>query len=167
MAVKADQLETKLDNVFEKNAPKLPANAKKMIADWAPWVALIVGVLSLLSAYWLWQAANAVSAYVNLANQVSAAYGGVTTTAANMTLWVWLALLVLVAEGLLYVLAFPGLRARKKAGWNYLYWGALVNVAYALVSLFTLNGAGGFVGALLSSAIGLWLLFQVRSEYKA
>jgi hypothetical protein len=40
-------------------------------------------------------------------------------------------------------------------------------VAYALVSLFTLNGAGGFVGALLSSAIGLWLLFQVRSEYKA
>ena len=64
-------------------------------------------------------------------------------------------------------LAKTGLKARKKAGWNYLYWGALVNVAYALVSLFTLNGASGFVGALLSSAIGLWLLFQVRSEYKA
>lgn len=166
MAVKADQLETKLDTIFEKNAPKLPSNARKTIADWAPWVALVVGVLSLLSAYWLWQAANAVNAYVNLANQISAAYGGVATTN-NMNLWVWLALLVLLAEGLLYLLAFPGLKARKKSGWNYLYWGALVNVAYAVVSLFTINGAGGFIGGLIGSAIGLWILFQIRREYKA
>jgi len=164
MAAKADQLEMKLDTIFEKNAPKLPANAKKMIADWAPWVALVVGALSLLSAYWLWQAANAINAYVSLANQITAAYGGTSATS-NMTLWVWLALLVLVVEGLLYLLAFPGLKARKKSGWNYLYWGALLNIAYAIVSLFTVNGVGGFIGALIGSAIGFWLLFQIRSQY--
>jgi hypothetical protein len=166
MAVKADQLETKLDTIFEKNAPKLPVHARKTIAEWAPWISLLAGVLSLLSAYWLWQAANAVSAYVDLANQLSAAYGSTVMTS-NMTFWVWLGLAFLVVEGLLYVLAFPGLKARKKAGWNYLYWGVLINVAYAVISLFTLNGVAGFVGSLIATAIGLWLLFQVRSEYKA
>ena len=164
MAAKAEQLETKLDTIFEKNAPKLSAKARAMIADWAPWAALIVGLWSLLSAYWLWQAATAVSAYVMLANQLSAAYGS-SMMANNMTLWVWLALAVLVIEGLLYLLAFPGLKARKKAGWNYLYWGALVNVAYAVVSLFTINGLGGFFGSLIASAIGFWILFQIRSQY--
>ena len=83
-----------------------------------------------------------------------------------MTLWIWLALAVLVVEAVLYLLAFPGLRDRKKFGWNYLYWGALVNVAYAVVSLFDgYNGVGNFVGALIGSAVGLWLLFQVRSSY--
>lgn len=165
MAAKTDQLESKLDTIFEKNAPKLPASARKTIANWAPWVALVVGVLSVLSAYWLWQAANAVNTYLDLANQINAAYGGAAVATTDMTLWVWLALIVLVVEGLLYLLAFPGLKARKKSGWNYLYWGALVNLGYAIVSLFTVNGAGGFLGALIGSAIGLWLLFQIRSEY--
>ena len=166
MAVKADQLETRLDTIFEKNAPKLPVHVRKTIAEWAPWIALLAGVLSLLSAYWLYQAANAVSAYIDLANQLSAAYGGTVMTS-NMTFWVWLGLAFLVVEGLLYVLAFPGLKARKKAGWNYLYWGVLVNVAYAVISLFTIDGFTGFVGSLIVAAIGLWLLFQVRSQYKA
>lgn len=165
MANYANQLETKLDNIFEKQAPKLPVNARKMIADWAPWVALIVGVVSLLGAYWLWQAANAASTWLNYANQLSAAYGGTAVATSNMTVWVWVALLVLVAEGLLYLLAFPGLKARKKAGWNYLYWGALLNIAYAVVNIFTFNGVGGFIGSLIGSAIGLWILFQIRSQY--
>ncbi len=164
-ASKANQLEMKLDEIFEKNAPKLPQGARKVIVEWAPWVALVVGLFSLLSAYWLWVAAHATSAFVDYANQLSAAYGGTTVSTANMTLWIWLALAVIVAEGILYLLAFPGLKAHKKAGWNYLYWGALLNVAYAVVNLFTFNGVGGLIGSLIGSAIGFWILFQVRSMY--
>ena len=161
-----NQLEAKLDTIFEKNAPKLPAGAKKVIVQYAPWVSLIVGLLSLWAAWALWGLAHTATAFIDYANQLSAAYGGSITTTVDMTLWVWLALAVLVVEAVLYLLAFPGLRDRKKAGWNYLYWGALLNVAYAVVSLFvSYSGVGSFIGALIGSAIGLWLLFQVRSSY--
>jgi uncharacterized membrane protein HdeD (DUF308 family) len=81
-------------------------------------------------------------------------------------LWLWAGVVLIGVEGLLYLLAFPGLRDHKKQGWNYLFYGALLNLAYAVVSLFTnYNSVGNFLGALIGSAIGFYLLFQVRSAY--
>jgi len=165
-----NQLETKLDDIFEKNAPKIPANIRKMLADWAPWLALIGGIFTLWSAYALWSWANVASGLLDYANTLCQTYAGPgcnSIATSRMGLTVWLALAVLVVEGILYLLAFPGLRARKKAGWNYLYWGVLVNLAYGLVSLFTGYGVGTLIGSLIGSAIALWLLFQMRSEYHA
>ena len=164
-----NQLEQQLDNLFEKNLPKLPDNARKMLAEWAPWVALVVGALTLLGAWGLWSWASVTSSYINSLNAgcnlyLSGACDSLST-AGRMTAWVWLGLAVLIVEGLLYLLAFPGLRDRKKAGWNYLYWGALVNVAYAVVVLLTGYGVQNFVFSLVGSAIGFWLLFQIRSMY--
>lgn len=166
MAAKSDQLEITLDNIFEKNAPKLPANARKAIVEWAPWVALVVGILTLWGAWALWSWAHVANDLVNYANQLSVAYGGTPVMDTRMTLWVWIGMVTLVIEGALYILAFfGGLREHKKSGWNYLYWGALVNVAYAVISLFTGYGFGGFLGSMIGSVIGFWLLFQVRSLY--
>jgi hypothetical protein len=162
------QLETKLNDIFGKSAPQLPANGKKMLVEWAPWVALIVGVLSLWAAYALWGWAHIATGLANYVNSLCTMYGGPncnTTSVDSMTFWVWLGLAVLIVEGILYLLAFPGLRDHKKSGWNFLYWGALINLVYALISLFTNYGLGNFVGSLIGSAIGLWLLFQIRSSY--
>ena len=163
----SNQLESKLNDIFGKAAPQLPANGKKMLVEWAPWVALVVGILSLWSAYALWGWAHVASSVIDLTNSVCAAYGGpaCSTSTDSMTLWIWLSLAVLAVEGVLYLLAFPGLRARKKAGWNYLYWGALVNLVFVVLNLVSGYGFTNFVGSLLGSAIGLWLLFQVRSLY--
>jgi hypothetical protein len=167
----SNQLESTLNEWFGEKAPKLPEKARKMIVEWAPWASLVVGVLTLWLFVALWQWAHFASSLMNYTASLCAAYanyGCTLPSASRMTLWVWVGLLVLAVQGLLYILAFPGLRAHKKAGWNFLYWGALVNVVYAVVSIFMgYNGLSGFVGALIGSAIGLWLLFQVRGSYGA
>jgi len=169
---KSSELESKLNELFVDKAPKLPENGKKALVQWSPWIALIVGILTLLAAVSLWHWAHLANSAINYANQICATYQGVYgptdcgISASRLTFWVWLALIVTAVEGVLYLLAFPGLRDRKKQGWNYLYYGALVNVVYAVVSLFTsYNAVGNFIGALIGSAIGFYLLFQIRSHY--
>lgn len=163
----SNQLESKLNDVFGKSAPQLPTNGKKMLVEWAPWVALVVGVLSLWAAYALWGWAHVASGILDLANSVCNTYGGAAciTPTDSMTLWIWLSLAVLIVEGALYLLAFPGLRAHKKAGWNYLYWGALINLVFVVLNLVSGYGFQNFFGSLLGSVVGLWLLFQVRDMY--
>jgi hypothetical protein len=152
-------------------APKLPAGGTKHLVEWAPWVSLIVGVLTLWAAWALWHWAHVANGLLNYANDLCNAYGSYSTNACSnissdrLTFWVWLGIIFLVVEGLLYLLAFPGLRDRKRQGWQYLYYGALVNVVYAVVSLFTNYGVGNFIGGLIGSAVGFWLLFQIRDMY--
>lgn len=163
----SDQLETKLNQVFEKNAPKLPESGKKALVEWAPWVALAAGILTWVAAYGLWTWAHVASGLLSYINSVCTVYGdsNCSSPTDNMTLWVWLGVIFLAVEGALYLLAFPGLRDRKKTGWNYLYWGALVGLIYTVISLFTGYGIMNVVVSLLGSAVGLWLLFQVRGMY--
>ncbi len=168
MADTTNGLEDKLNELFVKNAPKLPDGGKKALVAWAPILSLIVGILTLLSAWSLWHWARATEGLVNYANTVCSAYAGYSCGApmSRYSVWLWLGVLFLAAEGLLYVFAYSGLKDHKKPGWNYLYYGALLNVAYGVVSLFTsYDAAGHFVGALIGSAIGFYLLFQIRSVY--
>lgn len=166
-----DQLENKLNDVFVKNAPyQLPENAKKVIVDILPWLNLIFGVLTLLSAYWLYQAATVVDRWVGWANEVSRAYGGSVSVDANrLSLMVWLGIIVLAVEGVLWIAAFPGVRDKRKAGWNLLFIALLVNIVYGFLSLFinvgSYSGISGFLGYVISTAIGLYLLFQIRSAF--
>jgi len=83
-----------------------------------------------------------------------------------MGLAVWLALGVLLVEAILYLLAFPATRDRKKSGWDLMFYAALVNIVYAVVVLFSnYGGIGSLLGSLIGSAIGLYLLFQIRASY--
>jgi hypothetical protein len=165
----ADQLPLEKNlNDMSKNLPALPAGGKKALVEWAPWLALIGGLASLWTAWALWQWAHTANELLNFANNLSTAYGGTTVDASRMTFGIWLGVAVLALEGIIYLLAFPGLRDRKKAGWNMLYWGVLLNLAYGLVVMFTDYGTvGSFIGSLIGSAIGMYFLFQIRSAYTA
>lgn len=168
MADKINELESKLNELFVHNAPKLPDGGKKVLVKWAPVLSLLVGILILLSAWSLWHWARAADGVVNYANAVCNAYAayGCSMPTSHYSVWLWLSVLFLAAEGLLYVLAYSGLKAHKKQGWNYLYYGALLNVLYAVVSLFAGNDvASRFVGALIGSAVGFYFLFQIRGAY--
>jgi hypothetical protein len=159
-------LETNLNDLFGKSAPALPNKAKNVLTEWAPWLALIGGLLSLWAAWALWNWAHTVNQFVDYANSLSALYGGSTVSASRLSAAVWLGIIVLAVEGVLYLLAFPGLRDHKKSGWNLLYWGALVNIAYGIVVMFTdYGGVGSFIMSLIGSAIGFYLLFQIRGRY--
>jgi hypothetical protein len=159
-------LEENLNDLFTKKAPALPAGGKKVIVEWAPWLALIGGIGSLWTAWVLWHWAHVANAFVDYANTLSAAYGGPAVTVHRLTFGIWLGIAVLAVEGVLYLLAFNGLREHKKSAWNLIYWGALLNVAYGVVVMFTdYGGVGSLIGSLIGSAIGLYFLFQVRSAY--
>jgi hypothetical protein len=161
-------LETKLNDVFAKNAPKLPANGRKAIVEYLPWVNLVLGLLTLWAAYALWQWAHVANGLVDYANRLSAAYGGPAVVTRRLSFMIWVGLVVLAVEAVLYIAAFPALRARKKAGWNLLFYALLVNAAYGVVVLFTdYGGFGSFVGSLIGSVIGLYFLFQIRGSYSA
>lgn len=161
-------LENNLNGVFGKKAPPLPEGGKKALVEWLPWINLILGILTLLAALSLWRWANTANALVDYANSFSAALGGETVAAERLTMVVWVGLAVLVVQGLLMLAAFAPTKDRKKAGWNLMFYAALLNLAYGIVTLFgDYSYGGGFVGTIIGSALGLYLLFQIRDRYKA
>lgn len=165
-----EPLETNLNDLFVKKSPALPAGGKKALVQYLPWINLVLGVLTLYAVWVLWHWAHYANALINYANSISAAYGAgsvVSPVTNRMGLGIWLGLLVLLVEALLYIAAFPGTRDRKKAGWDLMFYAALVNVVYGAVIMFTDYGGGltSFLVNLVVSAFGLYLLFQIRPKY--
>ena len=165
------KLESQLDKVFNNNLPALPSNAKQFIVKVAPWVALIGGIASLWSTYALWQWAHTVSVINNYANTINSLYYSYgyhyrMPNTNQMSAVLWIAMVVALVEGVIYLLAFPGLQKRNKSGWNFLFYGLIVNVIYGVVMIFSsYGGVGSFIAYLLGSAIGAYFLFQIRSFY--
>jgi uncharacterized membrane protein HdeD (DUF308 family) len=161
-----ESLETRLNDIFVKQAPPLPVSSKKALVQYLPWINLILGVLALYTVYALWHWAHFASGLINYANTLSATYGGPMIATHRLSFGIWLGLVVLAAEALLYIAAFSATRDRKKSGWNLMFYALLVNVAYGVVMLFTnYGGIGTLLSTLIGSAIGLYLLFQIRSSY--
>ncbi len=162
-----DKLEAKLDELLVKNAPfQLPDKSCKTIVTYLPWVNLILGLISLWSAWMLWHWSHLANSIVLLSNDLSAALGEKPIVSHRLTTAVWLGLIVLVVEGLLFLVAFPSTRQRKKNGWNLLFYAALVNIIYGIAMLFSdYGGLGKLITSLLVTFVGLYILFQIRSYY--
>lgn len=159
-------IENKLDDMLVKKAPyKLPDNFKKGLVTAMPWLALIGGVLSLLGAWGVYQLVSWVSNWMGVANDLGAAYGYYTGYSASFGPLLWLSLLLLVVEAVVSFTAFSPLKSHKKRGWDLMYWLSLLNVVYAVVYLIAAPNIMQFIFSLLGSAIGLYLLFQIRSYY--
>ncbi|HSX30963.1 MAG TPA: hypothetical protein VLE99_03535 [Candidatus Saccharimonadales bacterium] len=166
MVSKLSDTEAKMDELFVRNAPGLPKGAKKALVAWLPLISAVVGVLSLWAAWNLWHWAHLANHYLGLVCNAYSVSGCGNVIASRFSIWLWLGIILLGVEGVLYLMAYPGLRDHKKDGWNYLFYGALLNLVYAVVSLFSsYNVVGSFLGALVGSAIGFYLLFQVRDAY--
>lgn len=160
-------LEKNLDDLLVKQAPPLPSNAKRALVQYLPWISLILGLLTLYSVYTVWHWAHLADNLINYANSISAAYGGPIVSANRLTVGIWLGLVILAIEALLYIFAFPGLKDRKRAGWDLLFYASIINIAYGVVILFTdYGGLGSLIWTIIGSGIGLYLLFQIRDSYK-
>jgi len=165
---KTNRLEESLDDVFVKNAPGLPEGAHKTLVAWAPALTLIAAALSLVAAWGLWHWARTVADLANYANSLCTTYSGVLcgVIPSPFTVWLWLGVAALIAEGVLYALAFTGLRNRTKRGWNYVYYALWLQVVYAVLALFIpYSKLSHFIGSLIVAVIGFYLLFQIRGTY--
>ncbi len=175
--VKTNKLEEQLNELFVKNVPKLPDGGRKALVAWAPIVTLILGLLSLFTAWSLWHWARLADMVNNVVNGIAGnsnlcngyyypGYACGATLYSRFSVWLWLGVAFLAVNGILYLLAYPGLKSRQKQGWDYLYYALLLQVIYAVLSLFIPYNAGGhFIGSLIGAVIGFYLLFQIRGSY--
>mgnify|MGYP003394660955 CR=1 FL=1 len=137
------QLVKPLEDLYAK-APALPTGAKDFIVSITPWLALIFGVLLVLSSV------GALAPF--------STYAGVGGSA----MWLMVYSVLGIAEGALMILAFSGLKNKKLVGWNWLFWAEIIGLVSPIVSL----RFGGLLGAIVGAVIGFYFLFQIKSYYK-
>ena len=147
------QLVATLQPYFTTKAPyQLPEEWRQNIVRVAPWVVLIGGIITVLIGWPLLLLAFGLSALFFYA------YGGM--------MWVWLSLAMLIVQGILLFLAYPGLKAYKLQGWNYAFYGALISAVYGIVQwLANPSNVLGLVWTAVGVVLELFILFQVRDYY--
>ena len=138
------QLEDVLNEYFGKKAPALPANIKEILVKLAPYLT-ILGVI-------LWG-----GGILGVLGMGVVPYGAAWMMGVGYRYYLGIAFMLVTV--VLEALAIPGLLARKKQGWNWIYYSVLVNMVYMLVSF-------NIVGLLIGTLIGMYVLFQVRTYYK-
>lgn len=149
-----------------KGLPSLPEGARKVLVKIWPILALVFGILQVLAVWSLWNLGHTANELVNYANQLSIAAGNGPVTP-ELGLFYYLGLAVLVIDAVILLLAVAPLSAHQKKGWDLLFLGAELNLVYGLVILFDsyYGGMSSLFSTLIGSAIGFYLLFQVRDYY--
>lgn len=156
-----NSLETWLAGVY-KGTPKLSSGAKKSIVSIWPWVALVLGVLQVIAAYGLWRWGHDVNKAVDTLNT----YLGTSLGVHHLNVFYWLSLIVLAVNAVILLMAFPKLKVHAKAGWNLIFYSALLNGLYGVFSAFNDYGGGGsLIMQIIVSAVVLYFLFQIRDQY--
>ncbi len=161
-------LEDKLNKALVTDAPfQLPEDSKKWLVKYLPIINLVLGVFTLWSALAIWRWANAVDKAASYVNELTKAFGSAPIDdVSRFSVFLWLSLIMLAATGVLYIVAYPALKEKKKSGWNLLFYGALLNALYGVLVLFSDYGdISRLIGSVLGSIIGLYFLFQIRSHY--
>jgi hypothetical protein len=162
-------LEKKLNEVLGEKAPyKIPKNGRESLVKLAPWLSLAGGIFGIIGALGLWRAAHRVSEVIDSVNRFSTAFGAPIQKAPTLGLFFWASLVMLVVFSLLALIAFPGLKTQKKTtGWNLMFFSSIASTLYGVASLFYDGGGfSSFIGTIVGTTIGLYLLFQIRSHYK-
>ncbi len=137
------QLELKLEDIFVKILPALPAKVKEIIVKFSPWIVVVALVVSLPSLLATLGFGGMMFGY----GRYGYGYGyGV--------MW-----LISIVSMILMAVALPGLFKRKMTSWKLMYYSALVMAVYNLV---TINLGSLIIG----TGISMYFLFQIKSYYK-
>jgi hypothetical protein len=151
-----------LFKVLDENYAKAPALPKKwtdLIVNYAPWLALLVGVLGLIFGV------MGLLASLSLFGLVAAVapmgvYGA--TYGPQYIVAVVVGALVLLLTGVLSLMAYPSLKARKEKGWNLMFYVLVLGIVSSIVSLNVFS----IVMSLVVALIEYYVLYQVKSYYK-
>ena len=143
------QLTKTLDENYAK-LPAFPKGVNEFIVSVAPWLALIFGLLAIVSGLGAFGLLTALSPVAMVAGAGRFAFTGL------------LAAVLLVVQGAIELWAFPSLKKRKVKGWDLMFYSLLLSVVASVISL----SVGSVVGAVVGALIGYYFLYQVKSYYK-
>lgn len=154
-------LESKLADVA-KGLPHLPKEFQKWLAQNAWWLVLIGVVLGLLAIFPLLGLTLFASALTaTYSAYYPYAFGG--TGLLQTSLWVSLGFYVALV--VIEAFAVSPLKSMKKRGWDLLFLAVLVSATASVVNAILTTTFAGLFGAALGLAIGLYVLFEVRSHF--
>lgn len=156
MDAQTKQLVKPLEGLYAK-APALPVGAREFIVNIAPWVALILGVLSVVGFALSLLGWGTLATLAPLAAGMQAGFTGLLLVASVLGL----------VSGVLYLLAFQPLKKRALRGWNLLFWILLISAVSSVVSgVAVVFSPFSVVWTLVWLAVELYFLLQVKSYYK-
>jgi hypothetical protein len=159
-------IDKQLDAAF-KDAPKLPNSTKEALVKVWPWLALIFGLLQLMAVWALYESVRWSNEVIDSLNSLSVYYTGQTVGPSSTDkMFLYVGIIVLLVDAVILLMAFPHLKKRAKKGWNLIFLGMILNVIYAIISPFLYgNNFGNLIFGLVGSAIGFYLLYQVKDKY--
>lgn len=142
----SNTIDSYIDMIGEyfKKLPELPKGGKDAIVTITPWLALIFGVLGVITAL----VGLGIFTFLAPIAMVSGATGAGTGFV--------VVLFGLVSSALLLA-AFPGTKAKKMQGWKLLYYSEVVGLIANIISLA--------LAGVLFTLIGFYFLYQIRSYY--
>lgn len=145
------QLEDTLELYLVKKAPfQLPENVKEVIVKFAPWVTLILMVLTLPLILSVFGLGALLAPFATMLGPTAAVTYG-TNYLISTT--------VLAVSIILELIALPGLFKRSIKGWRLIFYASLLSIASSFLSF-------NFVGGIINGLIGLYFLFQIKNHYK-
>jgi hypothetical protein len=142
-------LDETLDLYLRQKAPALPDNIKELIVQFAPWITLVVLILTLPLVLFAFGLGAIVAPLAFLAGPGFGISYGATYL---------LSMLIVAVSLALAAMSIPGLFKRSASGWQYAYYATLVGVVGNLIAF-------NVVGAIISGLIGFYVLFQIKSYY--
>lgn len=154
-------LESKIADMA-KGLPHLPKEFTKWLSENAWWLTLIgvvIGLLAIFPLLGLTLFASALTATYSVYYPYGLGQSGLFQT----SLWVSLGFYVLLV--VIEAFAISPLKGMKKRGWDLLFLAVLVSAASSVVNAILTTSFVGLFGAAIALAIGLYVLFEIRSRF--
>lgn len=158
------QFETWLyETLVVKSPYQLPKSAKDWIVRYWPWIVLVLGILLALTVIPGLMAAIAFTGY-------TATYGGLYGAAMMGSVigpMFYVALVVLAIQLIIMFISVPMLLKQQRKGWLLVFYSGIVSLAYTVFNTFSYGyfNFGSLVIGVISAAIGMYFIFQIRSYY--
>lgn len=132
--------------LYDKAPFHFPPHVREWIVKYGPWIDLILLVLALPVIF----AAFSISLFALPFAAAFSPFGSV------MGILHWA---IILATFVLEIIALPGLFHRSLRSWYLIYYASLLSGVIQLIT-------GNIVGALVGTAITVYVLFQIKSYYK-
>lgn len=159
------KIEDQLAPVF-KDLPELPKGAKDALVNWLSYIALIFGIIEIIAAIGLFGVITTANSALNYVNQLSIYATGHSAYTGVDLITIYAGIGLLAVNAIILLMAYGPLSKKMKKGWDLFFLSNIINVLYGVLEIFMVGrGIGSFLASLVGSAIGLYLLFQIRDRY--